>query len=180
MLLPPYSLSLGCCESATSLEPPWWQFGLFGGGSLLALAMPDGRGAKRKGMAEQVTVYDPLVVQLANLLPEANDRVLRPTYTSFGTEISRLGSMFGMFSVRFTQYCLRRGGATWHFAKFNRYDATQHLGRWAHSKTETFYIDQATAETTELSRLAGGRKRLLVDANDTQASCRRRLQRAPE
>ncbi len=32
------------------------QFGLFGGGSLLTLALPDSKGAKRKGTAEQITI----------------------------------------------------------------------------------------------------------------------------
>ena len=44
------------------------QFGLFGGGSLLALTLPDSKGTARKGVAEQTSVYDLLVLKLAHLV----------------------------------------------------------------------------------------------------------------
>jgi integrase len=141
------------------------QFGLFGGGSLLTLALPESKGAKRKGTAEQITVYDPLVLKLAAFVLESldpNEKVLDLTYYKFAGEISRLGRMYGMTSSRFTPYCLRRGGATWHFTKYASYDATQHLGRWAQSKTAKQYIDQATAETTELELPAWGLRRVKI------------------
>ena len=147
------------------------QFGIFGGESLLTLALPESKGAKRKGMAEQVTVYDPLVLKLAGCLLnglDPNEKVLGLSYGVFAHEVSRLGRMFGVSSARFTPYCLRRGGATWHFTKFGSYDATQHLGRWAQSKTAKLYIDQATAETTELQLPAWGRRRISVAVKGIQ------------
>ena len=129
----------------------------------MKLALPDSKGAKRTGNAEQVTVYDPLVLKLATVIAlntEPNEKILQLTYTGFGDELIRLGRMFGVHSPRFTPYCLRRGGATWHFTKYSSYDATVDLGRWAQLRTAKLYIDQATAETTELLLPAWGLRRL--------------------
>ena len=71
-----------------------------------------------------------------------------------------LGAAFGVCDDRFTPYCLRRGGATWHFTKYASYDATQHLGRWEHARTARLYIDQATAEVHELSLPEWGLRRM--------------------
>ena len=139
------------------------QFRIFGGGSLLTVALPDSKGAKRKASMEQVTVYDPLVLKLAAVVlknTDANERVLQLNYTEFAKEITRLGRRFGMQSSRFTPYCLRRGGATWQFTRFSCYDATVDLGRWAQVRTAKLYIDQATAETTELLLPNWGLERL--------------------
>ena len=51
----------------------------------------------------------------------------------------------------FTPYCLRRGEASWHFAKYANYDATQSLGRWVQLKTARLYIDHAAADLAECS-----------------------------
>ncbi|CAK0908038.1 unnamed protein product, partial [Prorocentrum cordatum] len=139
------------------------QLAVFGGGSLLTLALPDSKGAKRTGDTEQVTVYDPLVLKLAAIITsntEPNEKILQLTYAEFAKELTRLGRMFGVRSPRFTPYCLRRGGATWHFTKYSSYDATVDLGRWAQVRTAKLYIDQATAETTELLLPSWGLRRL--------------------
>eukprot|EP00959_Pyramimonas_sp_CCMP1952_P244717 5115140-Pyramimonas_sp.AAC.1 len=94
------------------------QFRLYGGGSLLTLALPDSKGAKRSGASEQVTFYDPLVLKLAGAILQdtgRDEKIMDLGYAGFAAEIARLGRMFGMSSPRFTPYCLRRGGATWHF-----------------------------------------------------------------
>ena len=139
------------------------QFALLGGGSLLTLALPDSKGAKRQGMAEQVTFYDPTVLRLAAVVlrrGRPHERILGLNYPAFAAEVARLGRKFGVDSPRFTPYCLRRGGATWHFTKYASYDATQHLGRWAQAKTAKQYIDQATAEATEVNLPDWGKDRL--------------------
>ena len=43
------------------------QFELFGGGSLLTFALPDSKGAQPKGMAEQVTICDSLVLKVGEI-----------------------------------------------------------------------------------------------------------------
>ena len=141
------------------------QLRLCGGGSLLVVTLPDSKSAKRKGSAEQVTVFDPLVLQLAMVVLRGlrpNDFIFQGTWKDLSHELKRLGATFGVHSPRFTPYCLRRGGATWHFTKYCSYDATQHLGRWEQAKTARTYIDQATAEATEVSLPEWGRDRMNV------------------
>ena len=141
------------------------QLALYGGGSLLVVSLPESKSAKRSGSAEQVTVADPLVLKLAAVVLKSvrrDERVYHGTWKTFAADIRRLGLAFGVNSPRFTPYCLRRGGATWHFTKYCSYDATQHLGRWEQAKTARVYIDQATAEATELSLPEWGQRRLRI------------------
>ena len=129
------------------------QLALYGGGSLLVVSLPESKSAKRSGSGEQVTVVDPLVLKLAAVVLKSTrpeECVYPGTWRTFAADIRRLGLAFGITSPRFTPYCLRRGGATWHFTKYCSYDATQHLGRWDQAKTARVYIDQATAEASEL------------------------------
>ena len=114
-------------------------------------------------MAEQVTFYDPTVLRLAAVVLKRgrpHERILGLNYPAFAAEVARLGRKFGVDSPRFTPYCLRRGGATWHFTKYASYDATQHLGRWTQAKTAKQYIDQATAEATTFDLPSWSKHRL--------------------
>ena len=70
----------------------------------------------------------------------------------------RLG--VGFEATALTPYCLRRGGASWHFLKYGSYDLTQALGRWQQQKTARQYIDQALAEIGLLQLPPWGRTRL--------------------
>ena len=64
--------------------------------------------------------------------------------------INELAQVFGA-KKEFTPYCLRRGNASWHFAKYANYDATQSLGCWEQLKTARLYINHATADLAEFS-----------------------------
>ena len=74
--------------------------------------------------------------------------------------IMTLASLFGCADPALTPYCIRRGGATWHFTTHQSYDSIQALGRWASAKTARLYINQATSEIGLLSLPEWGKRRV--------------------
>ena len=133
------------------------------GGTVLLISLPNTKGGMRRGCPEKVLVYDRLVITLASkILANASpvDRLLPGGWRALSNGIHSLGKCFGLVSKKLTPYCLRRGGATWHFLKYSSLDATQALGRWQQAKTAKIYIDQAAADLNSLSVPEWGRVRL--------------------
>ena len=130
------------------------QLSFVGDGHLCIVALPDSKGAKRKGFAECVLIYDIVIIRflqrvVRELPPEAP--LFLGKWKQLQDSILRYAGLFGYTAAGLTPYCLRRGGATWHFTKYHSLDATQALGRWEHAKTAKIYITQALADTTALS-----------------------------
>lgn len=81
-------------------------------------------------------------------------------FRKFAKAILELAGTFGFHDQSLTPYCVRRGGATWHFTTYQCYDSTQALGRWANAKTARLYINQATSEVGLLSLPTWGKRRV--------------------
>ena len=114
------------------------------------IRLPGSKGAQRKGFDECVLIHDPLAVRLisrtlARVSPDA--RLFPGTFRDLAGAIRRYAGDFGIYDSSLMPYCLRRGGATWHFAKYASLDATQSLGRWEHAKTAKIYINQAMSDS---------------------------------
>ena len=64
----------------------------------------------------------------------------------FRQTFARFLTRLGFEEDSYTPYCLRRGGATWHFQATLSLDSTVTRGRWACAKTARAYIDEGTAQ----------------------------------
>ena len=120
-----------------------------GKGTLLSISLPESKSGHRRGELEHVLIYDPMIIRLAqNVLGELGEgeSLLCMSYRDFATTLRELAACFGCTDPTLTPYCIRRGGATWHFTKYQCYDTTQELGRWTSAKTAKQYINQATSE----------------------------------
>ena len=145
---------LGLMRSGEILRLTARQCSIHGGGRMLFITLPHSKGGRRRGEIEHIKIYDPAAIRLAELVLRQlrpSSTVCRGKWKTLANDINRLASHFGAGSVYFTPYCLRRGGATWHFTKYNEYDATQSLGRWQSHKTAKIYIDDATADLVLVS-----------------------------
>ena len=134
-----------------------------GKGTLLSISLPDSKSGHRRGELEQVLIHDPLIIRLAeNVLEDMaqNDNLLDMSYREFARTITELAACFGCTDPTLTPYCLRRGGATWHFTKYQCYDTTQELGRWTSAKTAKQYINQATSEIAGVHLPKWGKERM--------------------
>ena len=130
------------------------QLSFLGGGSLLVISLPDSKGAKRKNIVEQVVIYDRKVINFVaealRLLP-GNSRIFEGGVRRLAQEFMFLARFAGLHDDNISLYCLRRGGATWHFSKYGSIEHTQVLGRWEHAKTEKMYIAAAVSEVVSIS-----------------------------
>eukprot|EP00973_Karenia_brevis_P003909 538603-Karenia_brevis.AAC.1 len=97
------------------------------GGSKAVISLPNTKSSQRSGMPEHVTVDDPLVVRCL-VLAMRGRRQEQALYTSrpaqFADDLRWIAGLFGITHANLTPYGLRRGGATWHFLKYGRLDAT--------------------------------------------------------
>jgi hypothetical protein len=141
------------------------QCSILGGGTRALIVFKASKGAVRQNAPESVLLHDPLVVQLlARRLDQlqGNDKLYAGGFRGFADDIKKFAAYFGVVDPYLTPYCLRRGGATWHFATFTNLDATQHLGRWMQKRTAKQYIDEAMVAYAEEGIPAAGRARAQV------------------
>lgn len=96
--------------------------------------------------AETVVVRDSC---LANLL-RGRMRVGNPGEFPIGTRYNDLAAatkeydnFFVVAHPHVTPHSLRRGGATWHFKRFQNIDVVHALGRWIQARTAKLHIDEA-------------------------------------
>ena len=67
--------------------------------------------------------------------------------------------LFGYRSSDLLPYSLRRGGATFHFARFGCIDLTTHYGRWVLAITARKHMSQAACDAGALSLPVEARRR---------------------
>ena len=84
----------------------------------------------------------------ANLRPQ--DLVVRRSIHAFRANFKTLLRLFDLHEDNYNVYSLRRGGATAFFMETGSMDRTMTVGRWECASTARIYIQQATAETSEL------------------------------
>ena len=145
---------LGLLRTGEILSIMKKQVSILGGGSLLVIALPNSKGAKRKGRPEYVRIHDTEVIRAVALLLGSlspDERLFPGGFRQFSQLLEATAKAIGIAHPNLTPYTLRRGGATWHFSTFLSYDATQEHGRWHHRTTAKIYIDQATAEMSEVA-----------------------------
>ena len=138
-------------------------FTIHGEGSLLVITLPETKSGHRRGECEHVLVYDKLIIQLCGKILftlRDGESLLAMAFRKFAKAILELAGTFGFHDQSLTPYCIRRGGATWHFTTYQCYDSTQALGRWANAKTARRYINQATSEVGLLSLPTWGKRRV--------------------
>ena len=132
-------------------------------GAVAAITLPFSKTAQRSGEPEVVLLHDAPVVALLREL-QGNLKDGRPFFPGGWVALARgiqsCAGAFGMATGSLTPYCLRRGGATWHFERFGSYDATTELGRWQDRRTARVYINQAMADVAALSLPRWGQSRL--------------------
>jgi integrase len=117
--------------------------------SVALISLPDSKGAQRKGSSESVLIREALLVQVLKHLKSNTsdaDLIFSQSYRSFAASLIYYVKCFGLSHPNLTPHGLRRGGATWHFCKFQSYDKTQEHGRWAQARTARIYIDEAMTE----------------------------------
>lgn len=130
---------------------------------LAVLVFAESKGAQRKGQAETVFIRDARIIQnlkQRKAMSGPDDYLYAGSYSELGSKIKALASFFGLVHANLTPHCIRRGGATWHFANHLSYDSTQRHGRWAHARTAQVYIDEAMAEAGTASIPEEGKARL--------------------
>ena len=134
-----------------------------GDGSLLVITLPETKSGHRRGECEHVLIYDKAIIQFCGrLLRTMDDKesLLGMKFRQLAYNITELAGFFGCSDRSLTPYCIRRGGATWHFTTYQNYDSTQALGRWSSAKTARLYINQATSEIGFLNLPEWGRDRV--------------------
>ena len=143
-------------------------------GSTAILLFENSKGATRRGSPETVMIHDPGVVgMLSSRIAQvgADGFIFGGTWHDLQLRITKYAKYMGLAHPDLTPYCIRRGGATWHFEKYANLHATQHLGRWAQPATAKVYIDQAMVAQAS-SSLDPAAKDLLAHA---RAVCARML-----
>ena len=136
---------------------------IHGEGSLLVVTLPETKSGRRRGECEHVLIYDKSIIQFGSKVLEsmrAGESLLDMQFRIFAQSITDLASLFGCAGPSLTPYCIRRGGATWHFTTYQCYDSTQALGRWASARTARLYINQATSEVGFLNLPEWGKRRV--------------------
>jgi integrase len=106
------------------------------------------KGGQRRGVQEEVCINDPFVSRLLFLASEKDkpgDSLLKRTEPVFRSDFNLLLKHFGLLTMGFKPYSLRRGGATHLFRETASFDAVAERGRWAHLKTCRIYVNEATA-----------------------------------
>ena len=143
-----------------------------GADSLLVVTLPETKSGHRRGESEHVLIYDKLIIGLCQKVVRhwhPDELLLGWTHKGFAEAIIDLAGVFGCKDKALTPYCIRRGGATWHFTKYQNYDTTQALGRWSNAKTARLYINQATSEVGLLSLPAWGKARMAKGVSSLEA-----------
>ncbi|CAK0814125.1 unnamed protein product, partial [Prorocentrum cordatum] len=95
------------------------QVSILGGGSLLVIALPSSKGAKRKGRPEYVRIHDTEVIRAVALLLGSlspDERLPPGGFRQFSQLLEATAKTIGIAHPNLTHYTLRRGGATWHFS----------------------------------------------------------------
>ena len=111
------------------------------------------KGGKRQGAAESVVIGYDMVVHFVQKWKE-----LASTHTPLAVSPANWRAQFNdalkalrVESFGFRPYSLRRGGATWWFAKHHSLDKILLQGRWQAPKTARMYINEGLSILAEMS-----------------------------
>ena len=107
---------------------------------------------KRSGEDEQVLVHDTAIVGLLGQVigTAQSEQLVYPGGSRvFIRDLRSYCTCLGYPTLRISGYSVRRGGATYHFAKHGSLSRTTVAGRWADAKTARIYIDSAMAQSNE-------------------------------
>lgn len=111
------------------------------------------KGGKRAGAAESVVIGYDMVVNFIR-----HWKALAPDTTPLARNAGRWRNLFNealkslkLESFAFRPYSLRRGGATWWFARHHSLDKILLQGRWQAQKTARIYLNEGLSVLAELS-----------------------------
>ena len=121
--------------------------------SQASLILHETKTGKRKGVDERVTVTSSLAVKALKFATRnrlKGDLVLNRSVYSFRRVFKQLLDFFELSKSDYNVYSLRRGGATAFFTQCGSLDKTMTTGRWEHASTARIYIQEATAQASEM------------------------------
>ena len=106
-----------------------------------------------QGNPQVVLVTDSKLISFARVVIDPSKTALlwNEGAHRFRALFSSLLEALGFKADSYTPYCLRRGGATWHFQSSLSLDATVTRGRWSCTRTARAYIDEGTAQLAHVS-----------------------------
>lgn len=136
---------------------------IHGKNELMSLSLPESKSGHRRGEAESVLIYDDMIISLGTQVLSGlkeGENLLNMNFRDFSNRLCDLAANCGCADPTLTPYCLRRGGATWHFTKYQCYDTTQELGRWSNVKTAKQYINQAVSDVAGVKIPNWGKSRI--------------------
>ena len=111
------------------------------------------KGGKRMGAAESVTLsIETALTWLRAWKRSASPRqMLCPSAAVWRSKFSECVNAVGLSHFPLRPYSLRRGGATFWFAKHGSLDRVIVLGRWQAQRTARIYINEGMASIAEMS-----------------------------
>ena len=111
------------------------------------------KGGKRMGAAEsvQLTVKPVLGWLKAWKSHSTPQQMLCPTSAAWRSKFNLCLTSLGVTDFNFRPYSLRRGGATYWFAKHGNLDRVVVLGRWQAQRTARIYINEGLAAMAEMA-----------------------------
>ena len=107
------------------------------GGRRCHISLPRTKGTSRSGGVEGVTVDDPVLVRLLQMITAGKlpgDSVMALTPAHYRIVFKAAVQAVGLPHT-FQPYSLRRGGATWHFRLHGNIGVTMEIGRWTNMST---------------------------------------------
>ena len=119
------------------------------GPAILSLGMT--KGGKRAGAAESITISVQEVIRRLFQWKSSKITFLVPSSHQWRQKFSTALTAVGLASFDFRPYSLRRGGATFWFAKHGSLDKLLVQGRWSAVKTARVYINEGLANLAEMS-----------------------------
>ena len=131
------------------LAPRQVEAKLLHGPAIISLGLT--KTGRRQGAAESITVnvYD--VVRRLKQWKSFSSAKLAPSPTAWRTKFSEYLNELGLAEFGFRPYSLRRGGATFWFAKHGQFDRLLVAGRWQAPKTARIYINEGLALLAEMA-----------------------------
>ena len=108
------------------------------------------KSGKRQGAAESITVSVFDVVRRLLQWKQSPSKLLTKSSGCWRAKFSEFLTELGLDQFQFRPYSLRRGGATFWFAKHGSLDRLLIQGRWQAAKTARIYINSGLAAMAEM------------------------------
>ena len=108
------------------------------------------KSGKRQGAAESITISVFDVVRRLIQWKSASRKPLASSAASWRAQFAESLTELGLDKFEFRPYSLRRGGATFWFAKHGSLDRLLIQGRWQAAKTARIYINSGLAAIAEM------------------------------